>query len=108
MLSTSTDQSQPATEDSKSATWPACGPIGGTCFIYDMGELAGGDVLNVLLRYVCSAEDGSRLTLQKNRDGFSAQVTGAVHRPDKGGVDLQSLIVARRDIDSSNTRQHMA
>jgi len=60
--------------------WPHCPALDDTCLIYDVGELLGKNVRDALLSFILNAEDGARLTLQRSREGFTAQVTEAVQR----------------------------
>ena len=75
--------------------WPYCEVLDGDCLVAETGRFLGGDVLVRLLEFAWTAEVGSRLTLQRNPDGYSVQVTGAVHRAGSvpGLEDLRALRV---------------
>ena len=80
----------------KAAPWPFCNDIGGTCLAYEMGRALGGSIEATLLDFVVTAQEGSRLTLQKNKDGFTAQVTGAVEKKSGDAVSLSEVRALRR------------
>ena len=72
-----------ATEDdygneSGGSAWPICVYTEQVCIFYNMARLLGGNILDTLLRFIWTAERGSRLTLQRKKDGFTLQVTGPV------------------------------
>ena len=83
------------------AQWSQCQAIGGRCLAYDMGQVVGEHVLSALLTFVFGAEEGSRLILQKNRTGITAQVTGAVQRADtrEASFDLAAAQALRARLD---------
>ena len=59
-----------------------------------------GDAARVaVLRFILDAEEGARLTLQKNRVGFSVQVTGAVQRSDRESFGLAEARALRDTIE---------
>lgn len=60
--------------------WPYCANIKGTCLAYDTGLHLGASIASTLFSFILNAEEGARLTLQRNHEGFTAQVTGAVLR----------------------------
>ncbi len=86
------------------AEWPYCDIVGGNCLGYDMSQRTGRITFDELLAFIWTAEEGARLTLQKNRDGFSLQVTGAVHRPPVEDTDLAFLRDVRKTLDESTER----
>lgn len=84
--------------------WPYCDVMDGNCLGYDMSQRTGRLTFQELLAFIWSAEEGARLTLQKNRDGFSLQVTGAIHRPPVEDTDLAFLRDVRNTLDESAER----
>ena len=76
--------------------WPNCPDIADLCPIYKMAKTLGVDVQDILISFIGSAGDGSRMTLQKNQTGFTIQVTGPVKRTSEEAADL--------DQDGLNTR----
>ena len=79
--------------------WPNCPTIGGVCLTHDLAEALGGNILESLMTFVMEAEQGARLILQSNRDGFSLQFTGPVQRNTNGKPGLEELRILRGKID---------
>ncbi len=79
----------------KSRGWPYCSLVGGKCLAYDVSAVLGSNILQSLLAFVMTAEDGARLTLQKNKDGFTLQTTGAVQRPVEGPIGIKEVRLLR-------------
>ncbi len=52
-----------------------CVYLDANCAVLDLAQRLGGNILTTFLLFVHSARPGDRLTLQRNRDGFSIQVT---------------------------------
>ncbi len=84
------------------AVWPYCDNVGGICLGYDLSRRAGRLTFKELLAFIWTAEEGARLTLQKNRDGFSFQVTGGIHRPPIDEMDLAFLRDVKKTLDESD------
>lgn len=83
--------------------WPYCPALRRTCLVVGLMEAMGQNVLDTLVTFVKGAEDGSRLTLQKNRDGLTTQVTWAVQKGHSGGqLDIAGLRILREKLDSMN------
>ena len=82
-----------SSQNSSESQWPNCPNIADVCPVYNMAKALGTDVQNILINFISEAEDGSRLTLQKNQTGFTIQVTGAVKRGSENGktLDIASL-----------------
>ena len=76
------------TQQPPESRWPNCPDIADLCPVYKMAKTLGVDVQDILISFIGSAEEGSRLTLQKNQTGFTIQVTGAVKRTSKEEADL--------------------
>ena len=70
---------------------PHCSPIGEICMLLDLNESLGTNIRDTLLNFLTGSQEGSRLTLQRNRVGFTAQVTGPVERTSRDGSTLQIL-----------------
>lgn len=68
-----------------------CESLGGACPLYDMSALMGASVFDAFMTFLWSAESGARLTLQRNKDEFTLQVTGAVQRSDGATISLEQL-----------------
>ena len=60
-----------------------------------LAQLFGMNILEIIIAFATDGEEGSRLTLQKNRDGFTVQVTGAVHKTKQEQLDPQRLVGIR-------------
>jgi hypothetical protein len=81
--------------------WPNCGFIDSICTAYQLADTIGPDIFQTIMSFALSARDGSRLTLQRNRNGFSAQVVGPVKRGALAPVDLESMKLLSREIDEA-------
>ena len=86
-MTTGNHLDQPATQNS----WPHCPHLGDLCLLFDMSNSLGTNIRDTLLGFIGDAEEGSRLTLQRSRDGFTAQVTGPVQRTSKDPATLERL-----------------
>lgn len=84
--------------------WPYCAMIGGTCLTHEMGQFLGGNIHSTLLTFIFGTEEGARLTLQKNRNGFSIQVTEAVEKATAEGFGLTEMRALRRRLELLTNR----
>ena len=50
------------------------------CLVYKIAQRMSPGLFEEFMSFISVAEEGSRLTLQRSRDGFSLQTVGAVHR----------------------------
>ena len=81
--------------------WPKCPVVGGNCVEYDLATLLGQSVNVILQEFIWNRAEGSRLTLQRNKQGFSVQVTGEVHRSeDQNITGVEQFKEFRRHLDS--------
>ena len=76
------------TKPPEGAQTSLCAYIGSSCLLSDMGRLLGANIRDSLMDFIFSSEEGSRLSLQKTRDGFTVQVTGPVQRTSRDAADL--------------------
>ena len=68
-------------DESQTVLWPSCAYIGGLeCVAHAFGRHLGPDISARVAEFVGNAEPGARLTLQKNKDGFTLQITSEVIR----------------------------
>ena len=68
-------------EEWQNVQWPACAYIGGLeCVTHAFCRHLGPDISARVAEFVGNAEPGARLTLQKNKDGFTLQITSEVIR----------------------------
>lgn len=93
-MSTGNHLDKPTTEHS----WPHCPHLDDTCLLFDMSNSLGINIRDTLLRFIGDSEEGSRLTLQRSRDGFTAQVTGPVQRTSRDAPTLQQLLELRNKL----------
>ena len=91
--------STPSNLSPSEATWPDCSAVQGVCLAYDMGRFLGRGVLSGLLDFIFGAKDGARLSLQRNRSGFTLQVTEAMQRADDEPVALADVRALRLRLD---------
>ena len=75
----------------KGLDWPECAHLGNVCLLIPMGESIGDNIRDSLIAFILNGEKGSRLTLQRNQEGFTLQVTGPVVRTSKPSGDLARL-----------------
>ena len=78
------------------APWPHCPSLGGLCPTFEMSQALGANIQDLLMTFIYAGEAGARLTLQKNRDGFTAQITGAVQKAAEEPLDLPRLQALRQ------------
>ncbi len=83
--------------------WPYCVVTEGTCLAYQMGQTMGASLLEELVSFVLNAQEGSRLILQKNRDGCTLQATGPVNRSVKQNLELSRLREFRQMLNAAPT-----
>ncbi len=71
--------------------WPRCHQIDDLCPVFELSRILGTAVFDSLMEFSTSAQVGSRLTLQRNRNEFTSQVTGAVQRDRGDPINLDAL-----------------
>ncbi len=81
--------------------WPHCESLEDICPLYDMSALMGVSVFEALMTFLWTAEPGARLTLEKNLDDFTLQITGAVQRGGEEAITLQQVQNIRARIDAT-------
>ena len=86
-------------EDAGQSEWPYCPVLRGECIVFDSPRLLGLDIYEALITFITSAEAGSRLTLQKNKNEFTLQVTGAVYRSNERPFNASDLKLLRLKLD---------
>ena len=90
--------------DASERPWPHCEAIGGTCLAYSVGRCLGPEIATAVSEFIFNAREGARLTLQRNQEGFSFQVTGAVQRGVGDAFDLAKVKELRRLLDRLGER----
>lgn len=85
--------------DARERPWPHCEAIGGRCLAYDVGCLLGLGIATAVSDFILTAQEGARLTLQRNQEGFTLQVTGAVQKGAGDGLDLAKVKELRRRLE---------
>lgn len=92
-----------SSSNSAEGRWPNCPDVEDVCPIYSMARVLGTDVQSILVSFIGEADEGARLTLQKNQNGFTVQVTSAVKRGSESErtLDLDGL----RSLDSKLDRK---
>ena len=84
------------------SSWPQCDTAGGNCIGYGLADQLGPNINRELMDFIWKGEDGSRLSLQKNRQGFTLQVTGKVHRSEgESEVTLEQFKRLKMHLDST-------
>ena len=66
--------------DTKGLEWPNCPYANSVCLLYELARTMGRNIHETLLTFILTAKEGARLTLQRNREGFTVQVTRAVQK----------------------------
>ena len=82
--------------------WPFCIVLERECIAHEVATRIGTDLLGQFLTFINSSEEGSRLILQRNRDSFTVQVTGAVHRGVSEVPSLEDLKLGTYHNSTSN------
>ena len=57
------------------------------------------EIASAIADFILAAREGARLTLHRNREGFTLQVTGEVQRGGRGAFDLGKVKELRRLLD---------
>jgi len=60
------------------SAWPRCEHLEVECPVHALGRQLGVETLARLVSFVATTGRGGRLTLQRNNEGFTVQVTDAV------------------------------
>ncbi len=89
----------PGADTSAGKSWPYCAEVEGTCIAYDTGRYMGASVQSTLYSFIFAAERGARLILQKNREGFTVQVTGSVQTTNQQKFELAEARAVRKHLD---------
>ena len=79
--------------------WPHCEAIGEMCLVYQVGRFLGPEIATAVSDFILTAQDGARLTLQRNHEGFTLQVTGAVQRGAGEAFGLAEVKELHRRLD---------
>ncbi len=80
--------------------WPQCPYLDSTCLVTDMAVAMGQNIMEAFMTFIRFSEEGSRLILQKNPDGFTVQVTRAVQKTGNDrSIDLAGIQSIRRKLD---------
>ncbi len=82
---------RPENEEEAARRWPYCSVLQGCCLAHSAARQMGTRPLTTLLTFVATADTGARLTLQRNREWFTVQVTDAVERTDDNQLALEEL-----------------
>lgn len=69
-----------------------------------MSQALGANIQDLLMTFIWAGEPGARLTLQKNREGFTAQITGAVQKAAEVPLDLPRLQALRQRLTPAAAR----
>ena len=64
-----------------------CSLSGGHCIVAQLEKVLGANILESIVDFSLNGFPGSRLSLQRNRDEFTLQVTGPIQRSDKKPVE---------------------
>ena len=86
--------------------WPHRPDIDDICPFYKMAQLLGANIHDLLLTFIGTAEEGSRLTLQRNQNGFTDQITGAVQRSNEDSLNLAAVLAIGRKLDGTSGNGH--
>ena len=68
--------------------WPRCERLEVECLVHALGKQLGADTLTRLVSFVATTGRGGRLTLQRNHEGFTVQVTDAVEHTREGRLTV--------------------
>ena len=83
-----------------SLEWPQCPFLEGRCLLDQLGQALGPEILESLLAFTFEPQPGSRFSLQRNRNEFTAQITGPVARSTGPQVRLSDYQSIRRNLPS--------
>ena len=87
--------------DTKGLEWPHCPYANSVCLLYELAQTMGCNIHDTLLTFILTAEEGARLTLQRNREGFTVQVTRAVQKTTVNPVSPPGLWALHPRLEAS-------
>ena len=70
------------------APWPECPAQEGVCLLERLGQALGPEIFASLVTFILVPQSGSRLSLQRNQNEFTSQLTGPVCRSSGSPVEL--------------------
>ncbi len=85
-----------------SPPWPYCPMIGGRCLIEELGEALGSEILETLVTFILAPQPGARLSLQRNQNEFTSQLTGPVTRTADTASGLSDYQALRRQLPKTH------
>ena len=72
-------------------TWPDCPLLERRCLLEQLGRVLGPEVIESLVAFALAPQAGSRLSLERNQNEFTAQLTGPVRRSSSSLVALSDF-----------------
>ena len=73
------------------APWAKCPAQEGVCLLERLGQALGTEIFESLVTFVLAPQSGSRLSLQRNQNEFTSQLTGPVCRSSGSRVELSDF-----------------
>ena len=91
------------------SNWPSCPYTGQDCIFQNLSQLLGANILGSLLSFILTTGEGTRLTLQRNKEGFTLQVTGPLQKtaneaPSRSNISPQALKITTSSEGGRNGR----
>ncbi len=72
--------------------------------VHEAAVLLGSNILASLQSFIVTAEEGARLILQRNREGFTIQVTEPVERSTEEPLDIEGLKAWHEKLSATRRR----
>ena len=84
----------------ESSSWPDCPSLERQCLLEQLGQALGEEIMESLVAFILAPQPGSRLTLQRNQNEFTSQLTGPVRRSNGSTIGLSDYQALRRKLRS--------
>jgi len=83
-------------------SWPNCPQFEGDCLLHLIGQALGPEIMESLVTFILTPLPGSRLSLQRNQNEFTSQITGPVAHSSGTSVGLSEYRALQRKLSPSN------
>ncbi len=81
--------------------WPYCERLQGDCLLHEAEVGLGEHLYEAFMAFVNANDEGGRLMLEKDENGFYLAITGAVDRTSAAKPDFEQLRAIRRQLDAA-------
>lgn len=75
-----------------------CPGFGGRCLVDEIAQVLGSEILETLIKFILDPQPGARISLQRNQNEFTSQLTSPVTRSNKSTVGLSEIQTLGRNL----------